>query len=399
MTSVAHYLYDTTMRPASMACGPENFKTAYCIDKTSTSPQGVFSSNPCTNKRKWFETTTSEYDVIHLPKAISLMTSRATSIDSTSSQMTDLFEEPPLPQEASTPETPSPTTAMDALQGLAMLVSACASPQAALPNPLRSPEVPLDDAKKPSEKTNPPPPNPPPPNPPPPTSTLQSPRAAPSAVPSLALAQMAAARQNARRDGLTLLDATLKKFERRFGLVQVIEEFRPVTRLTPPLMSSAEAAAGMAVEESLVDATFRQFGLVQVLMDVAPPFRVVSVSPGWEKLCGHSAASIKGDCLSRLQGPLTNQAAVAKLVAVGRVQQGGTSTRLINYTKSGCSFEHEVFVDILKDPWGVPRYMQATSLVIQPPSGLQGECMRPSTKPTPPGTHLMLLGAKRVSFC
>jgi len=138
-----------------------------------------------------------------------------------------------------------------------------------------------------------------------------------------------------------------------------------------------------------VFSTLAEFGLVQVLMEPIAPFRVVSVTPGWEKLCGFDNACIAGGTLSVLQGPLTDPAAVARLVDAARHLRRAT-VRLINYNAKGEAFEHDAFVDVLKDPCGTVRYLQTTSLVLQPPGCA---LTKPSPLQTPRLAHLMLLSA------
>lgn len=124
---------------------------------------------------------------------------------------------------------------------------------------------------------------------------------------------------------------------------------------------------------ALALATLERFGRVQVIMEADAPYRVVSVSQGWERLCGIPAAAVRGKTLSLIQGPLTACDAVAKLVGAAS-NKVSESVCLINYNQVGQPFEHVVYVDRLEDPNGVTKYLQATSLVVQAP----GEYERPS---------------------
>ena len=133
-------------------------------------------------------------------------------------------------------------------------------------------------------------------------------------------------------------------------------------------------------------------------METDAPFRIVTVSRGWERLCGFDASQMRGQTLSVLQGPLTNRAAVRRLVDAAHRHEP-TSARLVNYSRTRLPFEHEVFVDLLRDPSGAPRYLQATSLVLQPP----GEGMRPSDgadgaqQPrVGSAAHLMMLSSREL---
>ena len=144
--------------------------------------------------------------------------------------------------------------------------------------------------------------------------------------------------------------------------------------------TASTASANQAVAPSrpldgdaLALATLHRFGRVQVIMEADAPYKVASVSQGWERLCGIPAAHVKGKTLSMLQGPLTNGDAVTKLVDAAR-QKMTASVPLVNYNHIGQPFEHVVYVDPLCDPSGETRYIQATSLVVQAP----GEFERPS---------------------
>jgi len=136
--------------------------------------------------------------------------------------------------------------------------------------------------------------------------------------------------------------------------------------VSPQVPVSAESVSALA------RATLQQLGRVQVIMEPTSPFRVVSVSSGWERLCGLRSWSIKGRTLAPIQGPMTDHAAVAKLVEAARKKEP-TSARLINYDRLGRAFEHVVCLDMLQDPSGATKYVQATSLVLQPP----GTCVQP----------------------
>ena len=67
-----------------------------------------------------------------------------------------------------------------------------------------------------------------------------------------------------------------------------------------------------------------------------------------------------------LQGPATNRHAVGVLMEAVRREQPVT-LRLTNYTKAGLSFVHHLSVEPLRDPSGVARCFQATSIVLQAP--------------------------------
>jgi len=142
-------------------------------------------------------------------------------------------------------------------------------------------------------------------------------------------------------------------------------------RVRTPLLPGARLSAERI--HALARGTLQHLGRVQVVLEPTPPYRVVSASAGWERLCGFPAAAIRGGTLAPIQGPWTDRAAVAKLVHAARNQEAA-AVCLINYDHLRRAFEHVVYVDMLRDPSGVTQYIQATSLVLQPP----GTCVQPS---------------------
>eukprot|EP00962_Isochrysis_galbana_P007546 scaffold2041_cov110-Isochrysis_galbana.AAC.5 len=76
---------------------------------------------------------------------------------------------------------------------------------------------------------------------------------------------------------------------------------------------------------------------LQVITEAAPPYRVLSVSPGWERLCGYSGAEAAGRTLHFLQGPETPRAPIEALMSAVR-QSRPALVRLTNYTKTGAPF-------------------------------------------------------------
>lgn len=110
-----------------------------------------------------------------------------------------------------------------------------------------------------------------------------------------------------------------------------------------------------------------------------PPYRLLSVSSGWQKLCGYSRDEAIGSTLKILQGPKTEPDAVKALMESVRLE-ATVSVRLTNYTKLGQPYTHQLSVEPLRDPYGVTRCFQATSLVLSMP----GEACR--DEPRPGGT-------------
>jgi len=88
-----------------------------------------------------------------------------------------------------------------------------------------------------------------------------------------------------------------------------------------------------------------------VVTEASNPFRIVSVNTAWEELCGFSAAECHGKTLKCLQGPETDNEAVATLMTqLKRGEEAGTV--LTNYSKSGRKFQNLLRVGPLKSDHG-----------------------------------------------
>jgi PAS domain S-box-containing protein len=99
-----------------------------------------------------------------------------------------------------------------------------------------------------------------------------------------------------------------------------------------------------------------------VVTEAQIPFRIVSVNPAWEKLCGFSAAECNGKTLNCIQGPETNQAALTALMSqLLRGEQAGTI--LTNYRKDGSKFHNRLRVGGLKGVDGNNRDAKVTHFV------------------------------------
>jgi PAS domain S-box-containing protein len=85
-----------------------------------------------------------------------------------------------------------------------------------------------------------------------------------------------------------------------------------------------------------------------VVTEAHAPFRIVSVNPAWETLCGFQLSECQGQTLKCIQGPETNQSAVTALMSqLLRGEEAGTV--LTNYTKYGRKFQNRIRVRPLKD--------------------------------------------------
>ena len=148
----------------------------------------------------------------------------------------------------------------------------------------------------------------------------------------------------------------------------------------PPLPSTGQSGAlsesaipsvaerlANACQGALLGRTLKRYGgIIQVITEATPPYRALSVSPGWQKLCGYTRDDALGSPLNMLQGPATESDAIVALMRSVRMQMP-ISVRLTNYTKGGVPFIHQLSCEPLRDPTGETRCFQATSLVLQAP--------------------------------
>ena len=136
-------------------------------------------------------------------------------------------------------------------------------------------------------------------------------------------------------------------------------------------MPSVAARFAAACQSALLGRTLKKFGgIVQVITEATPPHRALSVSPGWQQLCGYSRDDVLGRPLKLIQGPGTEPDALRALMRAVEMQMP-VSVRLTNYTKSGVPFVHQLSCEPLRDPSGETRCFQATSLVLQAPGESQ----------------------------
>jgi len=87
----------------------------------------------------------------------------------------------------------------------------------------------------------------------------------------------------------------------------------------------------------------------RVVTERVPPFRVCHVNAAWVRLCGFTETEVRGRTLAMIQGPGTDEAAVARLVsdcARGRV----SSMEVTNYDKAGRPFLNQLEVLPLVEP-------------------------------------------------
>lgn len=86
-----------------------------------------------------------------------------------------------------------------------------------------------------------------------------------------------------------------------------------------------------------------------VVTETAAPFRIVTVNPAWEQLCGFTKEESIGKTLGMLQGPETDRAAVTAMIAqMLKGEEAGTE--IINYDKSGRKFRNRLSLGSLRSP-------------------------------------------------
>jgi PAS domain S-box-containing protein len=123
-------------------------------------------------------------------------------------------------------------------------------------------------------------------------------------------------------------------------------------------------------QTALLGRTLKQFGgVVQVIAEVFPPFRILSVSSGWQQLCGYTRDEVIGRPLMFTQGARTEPEALGALSRALNLQMA-ISVRLTCYAKSGLTFVQQLSCEPLRDPKGETRCFQATSLVLRAPGEL-----------------------------
>jgi len=135
-------------------------------------------------------------------------------------------------------------------------------------------------------------------------------------------------------------------------------------QVQPP---NVAAKLAQACQTSLIGRTLQDYGgIVQVITEPRPPFHVLSVSPGWERLTGYCRDEVLGRPLKVLQGSQTEPEMIALLMRSVQ-EQRPVSVRITNYTKQGVSFVHQLSSEPLRDASGRTQCFQATSLVLRRP--------------------------------
>ena len=130
---------------------------------------------------------------------------------------------------------------------------------------------------------------------------------------------------------------------------------------------SVAARLTRACQSTLIGRTLQSYGgIVQVVTEPAPPYRLVGVSGGWERLTGWRRDEVVGRPLDFLQGVATEKSSVMALMQKVRTQQA-VSLRLTNYTKAGVSYVHQLTCEPLRAPSGATHCFQATSIVLRHP--------------------------------
>mgnify|MGYP001170643401 CR=1 FL=1 len=147
---------------------------------------------------------------------------------------------------------------------------------------------------------------------------------------------------------------------------QELQDKQGAMAIERPLANSANSLHATLLERAVNE----YGGIIQCITEPRPPYSVLSVTNGWERLCGYGRDDVIRRDLKCLQGPLTERDSIAKLMdAVSNCRS--TSVHLTNYTKDGSSFEHLLFLEPLRNPAGRTQCFQATSLVVRKPGHRQ----------------------------
>jgi len=119
-------------------------------------------------------------------------------------------------------------------------------------------------------------------------------------------------------------------------------------------LSSAEASDMQAAADSYV----------QVILSGEAPYQIVWASEAWLKLCGYPNHEACGKTLQLVEGPLTSQDTVARLMEAMRT---GVALKapIVYHARSGRAFSHEIRVEPLKDSQGLVQCFQVTSADVQ----------------------------------
>jgi len=131
--------------------------------------------------------------------------------------------------------------------------------------------------------------------------------------------------------------------------------------------SSGSRPASAACQSTLIAHTLQLYGgIVQVITEAAAPYRVLAVSPAWQRLSGYEKHEVVGKPLKMMQGVRTEPEAVAALMRGVQLREP-VSVRLTNYTKAGETFVHQLACEPLRDETGQAQCFQATSVVLRKP--------------------------------
>ena len=84
-----------------------------------------------------------------------------------------------------------------------------------------------------------------------------------------------------------------------------------------------------------------------VVTEKVAPFRIVSVNPAWEQLCGFTHEESVGKTLSILQGPETDRAAITSMLSQ-MLKGEEVGMELMNYDKSGRKFKNRLKLGSLR---------------------------------------------------
>jgi len=148
-----------------------------------------------------------------------------------------------------------------------------------------------------------------------------------------------------------LLDERMKQqLEHSINLaVQIKDEILPDQNLLGSIFKKQDQILHEApLPGTLADALNLNDPRAIVVTEANAPFRIVSVNPAWEHLCGFTLNECHGQTLKCIQGPETNTSAITALMSqLLRGEEAGTV--LTNYNKTGRKFQNRLRVKPLKD--------------------------------------------------
>lgn len=116
--------------------------------------------------------------------------------------------------------------------------------------------------------------------------------------------------------------------------------------------------------QQLKEGHIKQGMRMEAFTSLFPPFEMLWASDDWLDFCGFGKAEVAGKTLKCIQGPETDADTIVALMdAVAR--QDSISLRVVNYTRNGIPFAHNIDVAPLVDSSGHPTIYSVVSTNVQ----------------------------------